>query len=162
MVMRDHLPAGLARLAARRILRGVHVDDFDATQLGHVLRRQRLLSPLRQTGRDETTLRLDRACVHDSRSCSLSAVVTFYLESIRQAWEFVLESGAGIGLVLILRWYWWRINAWSEIAAMVGAAIGYAALKIFTALAFPVHAARRRRVDDCLLVRRHDADRTGV
>jgi hypothetical protein len=67
----------------------------------------------------------------------LSAVVTFYLESIRQAWEFVLESGAGIGLVLILRWYWWRINAWSEIAAMVGAAAGYTALKLFTTLAFP-------------------------
>ena len=67
----------------------------------------------------------------------LSAVVTFYLESIRQAWEFVLESGAGIGLVLILRWYWWRVNAWSEIAAMVGAAVGYTALKLFTAVAFP-------------------------
>jgi len=47
-----------------------------------------------------------------------SSDLTFYLESIRQAWEFVLESGAGIGLVLILRWYWWRINAWSEISAM--------------------------------------------
>ena len=67
----------------------------------------------------------------------LSAIVTFYLESIRQAWEFVLESGAGIGLVLILRWYWWRINAWSEIAAMVGAALGYALLKLFTTLVFP-------------------------
>jgi SSS family solute:Na+ symporter len=67
----------------------------------------------------------------------LSAIVTFYLESIRQAWEFVLESGAGIGLVLILRWYWWRINAWSEISAMVAAAVGYAALKIFTTIAFP-------------------------
>ena len=67
----------------------------------------------------------------------LSGVVTFYLESIRAAWEFVLESGAGIGLVLILRWYWWRINAWSEISAMVAAAIGYAAIKTFTTLAFP-------------------------
>jgi SSS family solute:Na+ symporter len=68
----------------------------------------------------------------------LSGIVTFYLESIRQAWEFVLESGAGIGLVLILRWYWWRINAWSEIAAMVGAAIGYGALKLFTDVTFPI------------------------
>ena len=67
----------------------------------------------------------------------LSAIVTFYLESIRQAWEFVLESGAGIGLVLILRWYWWRVNAWSEIAAMVAAAAGYTALKLFTPLVFP-------------------------
>jgi hypothetical protein len=67
----------------------------------------------------------------------LSAIVTFYLESIRRAWEVVLESGAGIGLVLILRWYWWRINAWSEIAAMIAAAVGYGALTMFTPLVFP-------------------------
>jgi len=66
-----------------------------------------------------------------------AAVVTFYLESIRQAWEFVLESGAGIGLVLILRWYWWRVNAWSEIAAMVAPALGFLYLKAFTSIAFP-------------------------
>jgi solute:Na+ symporter, SSS family len=66
-----------------------------------------------------------------------AAIVTFYLESIRQAWEFVLESGAGIGLVLILRWYWWRVNAWSEIAAMVAPAIGFLYLRLFTAIAFP-------------------------
>ena len=66
-----------------------------------------------------------------------AAVVTFYLESIRQAWEFVLESGAGIGLVLILRWYWWRVNAWSEIAAMVAPALGFVYLKTFTSIAFP-------------------------
>ena len=66
-----------------------------------------------------------------------SAIVTFYLESIRQAWEFVLESGAGIGLVLILRWYWWRVNAWSEISAMVAAAILFAGIRIFTDLQFP-------------------------
>jgi Na+/proline symporter len=63
--------------------------------------------------------------------------VTLYLESIRQAWEFVLESGAGIGLVLILRWYWWRVNAWSEIAAMIAPAVGYAYLRLFTGVRFP-------------------------
>lgn len=67
----------------------------------------------------------------------LGGIVTFYLESIRQAWEFILESGAGIGLVLILRWYWWRVNAWSEVAAMVAPAIGFAYLKIFTNIVFP-------------------------
>jgi hypothetical protein len=66
-----------------------------------------------------------------------AAIVTFYLESIRQAWEFVLESGAGIGLVLILRWYWWRVNAWSEIAAMIAPAIGFIYLRSFTSIVFP-------------------------
>jgi solute:Na+ symporter, SSS family len=45
--------------------------------------------------------------------------VTSQLSSIEQAWKFLLALGAGTGLVLILRWYWWRINAWSEISAMV-------------------------------------------
>jgi Na+/proline symporter len=48
----------------------------------------------------------------------ISAVVTFYLDSIAGAWKLLLVTGAGTGGVLLLRWYWWRINAWSEIAAM--------------------------------------------
>jgi hypothetical protein len=47
-----------------------------------------------------------------------SIVVTYFLSSVEEAWKFLLAMGAGTGLVLILRWYWWRINAWSEIAAM--------------------------------------------
>ena len=45
--------------------------------------------------------------------------VTSQLSSIERAWELLLGLGAGTGLVLILRWYWWRINAWSEISAMI-------------------------------------------
>ena len=52
----------------------------------------------------------------------VSAVVTFYLGSISGAWKMLLATGAGTGLVLLLRWYWWRINAWSEISAMITAA----------------------------------------
>ena len=48
-----------------------------------------------------------------------SIVVTYFLSSVEQAWKFLLAIGAGTGLVLILRWYWWRINAWSEISAMI-------------------------------------------
>jgi Na+/proline symporter len=44
--------------------------------------------------------------------------VTSQLTSVEGAWKFLLALGAGTGLVLILRWYWWRINAWSEISAM--------------------------------------------
>lgn len=51
----------------------------------------------------------------------LSAVVTFYMDSIASAWQFLMAIGAGTGLVYILRWFWWRINAWSEISAMAAA-----------------------------------------
>ena len=49
----------------------------------------------------------------------ISVFVTLFIERISGAWEFIIEAGAGVGLVLILRWFWWRINAWSEISAMI-------------------------------------------
>jgi SSS family solute:Na+ symporter len=51
----------------------------------------------------------------------ISAVITFYLDSIAAAWKLLLVTGAGTGGVLLLRWYWWRINAWSEVSAMISA-----------------------------------------
>src|SRR6476620_4272577 len=48
----------------------------------------------------------------------LSLVVMAYLKSVEQGWKLLIGLGAGTGLVFILRWYWWRINAWSEISAM--------------------------------------------
>jgi Na+/proline symporter len=53
----------------------------------------------------------------------LSLIVTFNLESIGTAWKLLLVTGAGTGTVLILRWFWWRINAWSEVSAMITAAV---------------------------------------
>ncbi len=50
---------------------------------------------------------------------AMSLVVTWQLSSVANAWRLLLALGAGTGLVLILRWYWWRINAWSEISAMI-------------------------------------------
>ncbi len=47
-----------------------------------------------------------------------SAWVSVHLESIASGWQVVMEVGAGTGAVYLLRWYWWRINAWSEISAM--------------------------------------------
>ncbi|MBI1317284.1 sodium:proline symporter [bacterium] len=46
-----------------------------------------------------------------------SVPVSWAVGSIDAAAQFLIASGAGLGAVLILRWYWWRINAWSEIAA---------------------------------------------
>ena len=51
----------------------------------------------------------------------IAAGVTYFLESITGAWQLMLMVGAGTGAVYLLRWYWWRINAWSEISAMVAA-----------------------------------------
>ncbi|MEC9298336.1 MAG: sodium:solute symporter family protein, partial [Gemmatimonadota bacterium] len=49
----------------------------------------------------------------------LSSVVGLQLETAMQAFQILLQIGAGTGLVFLLRWFWWRINTWSEISAMV-------------------------------------------
>jgi Na+/proline symporter len=67
----------------------------------------------------------------------ISAIVTLFITTISGAWIFIMECGAGLGLVLILRWYWWRINAWSEISAMILPFILYGVLKLYS-IQFPV------------------------
>jgi uncharacterized sodium:solute symporter family permease YidK len=67
----------------------------------------------------------------------VSIVVTLLINRISGAWEFILQCGAGLGLVLILRWFWWRINAWSEISAMITPFIIYPVL-IYYDIEFPI------------------------
>jgi Na+/proline symporter len=59
---------------------------------------------------------------------TLAALLTFVLDSARQAFQLMMSVGAGTGLIYLLRWFWWRVNAWSEIAAMVSSflvAVGF-------------------------------------
>ena len=57
-----------------------------------------------------------------------AAAVAWELTSVSEGWKIVLELGAGTGGVYLLRWYWWRINAWSEISAMIAALVTTLAL----------------------------------
>lgn len=58
----------------------------------------------------------------------LAMVVMRYLSSVEQGWKLLFGLGAGVGAVLILRWYWWRINAWSEISAMAASLVTWIVL----------------------------------
>lgn len=68
---------------------------------------------------------------------ALGLGITFVITSISGVWQFVLECGAGLGLVLILRWYWWRINAWSEIVATAAPFLAYAVSHFALGMEFP-------------------------
>ena len=66
----------------------------------------------------------ERQLVLAGQACTVllmfaSSVVTYYQTSISGAWKFLMAIGAGTGSVFILRWFWWRINAWSEVSAML-------------------------------------------
>ena len=65
----------------------------------------------------------------------LAAAVTPLMHSVGDAWKYMLTMTAGVGLVMILRWYWWRINAWSEISALAISAVAGSALYAFNVVA---------------------------
>ncbi len=67
----------------------------------------------------------------------IGLVVSTFIQSISGVWQFIMECGAGLGLVLILRWFWWRINAWSEITATIAPFIGYAFAHSVLEVEFP-------------------------
>jgi Na+/proline symporter len=57
-----------------------------------------------------------------------AALLTFALDTAKESFDLILSIGAGTGLIYLLRWFWWRINAWSEISAMVSSfvvAVGF-------------------------------------
>jgi Na+/proline symporter len=71
-----------------------------------------------------------------------SCVVTYYQDTIAGAWTLLIALGAGTGSVFILRWFWWRINAWSEVAAMAASFVASLVL----------HFGFHRSMDDPRLV----------
>ena len=111
-----------ARFHVGGVCSRVHVDDRHAAQLGRFLRHQRFLPALYQREASEKHYVIASQVV-TVLLMIVSLVVTFYMESIGGAWKLLLVTGAGTGTVLLLRWFWWRINAWSEVSAMITAAV---------------------------------------
>ncbi|HET6568050.1 MAG TPA: sodium:solute symporter family protein [Rhodothermales bacterium] len=70
----------------------------------------------------------------------ISIFVTTKLSSISGAWGLIITASAGLGLVLILRWYWWRINAYSELFATVTPIVIVVVLLIAQAMGAPLPA----------------------
>jgi Na+/proline symporter len=134
--MRDHLPAGL---------KGMLVASFFAAYMSTIATHLNwgasyVINDLyRRFWRPRAS---ERELVRASRVTTLlvmalSLAMTAVLDTISGAWAFILEAGAGLGLVLILRWFWWRVNAWSEIAAMVAPLVAVAVVRATGAVAFP-------------------------
>jgi Na+/proline symporter len=134
--MRDHLPVGM---------RGALVASFFAAYMSTIATQlnwgasyvindfyRRFLRP--SAGQKDLVF-ASRATTIALMAISLGVMAQ--LDTISGAWGFILEASAGLGLVLILRWFWWRVNAWSEIAAMVAALAATGALRAFTGIAFP-------------------------
>ena len=116
--MLTFLPHGLLGLVVAALLRGLRLDDVDAPQLGRELPGARLLPALPAAGRRPSAT--TSPCRGWSRPGLMvgAAGGVWVIGTAGEGFQLMLSIGAGTGLLYLLRWYWWRINAWSEIAAM--------------------------------------------
>jgi solute:Na+ symporter, SSS family len=122
VVLMDHLPASL---------RGLMIAAFAAAYMSTIATQLNwgasyLINDFwrRFVKRDGT----ERYYVRASQVATvlltlISAEITRHMDSIGGAWKVLIVTGAGTGGVLLLRWYWWRLNAWSEVSAMICAAL---------------------------------------
>jgi SSS family solute:Na+ symporter len=126
--MKDHLPAGFlglliaAFLAAYMSTIATHLNWGTSYIINDFYKRF-----IRQNANEKHYVLISR--IATVLMMVVSLIVTANMQTISGAWAFIIEAGAGLGLVLILRWYWWRVNAWSEITAMVAPFIGYAVVR---------------------------------
>ena len=136
MIIRDHLPSGL---------RGLLIAAFFAAYMSTIATQLNLGTSYLINDfykRFMTRNADDRHYVNASRvttvlMMAIALVITSLLETISGAWQFLIECGAGVGLVFLLRWFWWRVNAWSEISALIAPFVAYTYLKFYTAIEFP-------------------------
>jgi Na+/proline symporter len=135
-VMKDFLPVGLKGLLFAAFL-GAYLSTI-STQLnwgaGYLVNDvyKRFVRPDAEAG---NLVWVSRLLTFVLMVCGL--LITLVMDSITGVWEFIIECGAGLGLVLILRWYWWRITAWTEIVATLTPFLAYAVSKTLLNLEFP-------------------------
>jgi Na+/proline symporter len=130
MAMRDHLPVGLKGLLLVGFFSAYMSTistqlNWGASYLTNDLYK-RFIKPESEF---ESPEKADKHYVAAGRVLTILIMiiglwVSTQITTIDNAAQFLIASGAGLGMVLILRWYWWRINAWSELVAMLAPFIG--------------------------------------
>jgi Na+/proline symporter len=67
-----------------------------------------------------------------------SSSLVFFLDSAKNAFDIILQVGAGTGLLYLVRWFWWRVNAWSEVVAMISSFVVSLILLILNRNGIPI------------------------
>ncbi|MFI5235687.1 MAG: sodium:solute symporter family protein, partial [Gemmatimonadales bacterium] len=117
MLMARYLPSGILGLVFASLLAAFMSSvstqiNWGASYVVHDLY-------ARFTGQADERLLLRAARVASVGITILAAALSFYMVSVGQVFRILILVGTGTGLILLLRWFWWRINAWAEITALV-------------------------------------------
>ncbi|MBN1117548.1 MAG: Na+:solute symporter [Bacteroidales bacterium] len=128
MMIRDYMPSGLLGLMIAAFLAAFMSTIASQTVWGTSYIINDLYKPfIKPNASEKYYVKISRIATFILMVFSL--FVTTQFDKISDAWKFVLALSAGIGPVLIFRWFWWRINAWSEISAMLAPYLIFPVLK---------------------------------
>jgi len=139
-VMLEHLPLGLRGLMVATLLAAfmstidTHLNWGASYLTSDIYRRF-----VRPDADERRLVRVARLSVVGL--AALGALFTLGMSSISAAWKFLASISAGLGLISLLRWLWWRINAWSEIVVMITSLIAANLLLFFSDVPFPLSLA---------------------
>ncbi|MFK7900843.1 MAG: sodium:solute symporter family protein [Cyclobacteriaceae bacterium] len=151
MAMNDYLPVGLKGLLLIAFL-GAYMSTI-STQLNwgaSYLTSDLYARFIRPSSEFKTEEKAQKHYILIARVFTLATMIlatfaTTQITSIDAAAKFMISCGAGLGLVVILRWYWWRINAWSEITAtftpFIVNAVNHYVLQLETTLSYNITVA---------------------
>ena len=73
---------------------------------------------IKKNAKDSEYVWVSRLSILFLAACA--ALTAYYMDSIEKAWIYLIDLTAGMAVIWALRWYWWRVNAWAEITAMLG------------------------------------------
>lgn len=138
MAMRDFMPTGLRGLIFTAFL-GAYMStistqlNWGASYLTNDLYKRQLEENKKEINQRKM-VKVGR--VFTVMIMVIALVITSFIETIDGAARFLIASSAGLGAVLILRWYWSRINIWSEISATLAPILGYSLAKFLIAPLF--------------------------
>ncbi|MDT8411591.1 MAG: sodium:solute symporter family protein [Vicingaceae bacterium] len=142
MAMRDFMPTGLRGLIFTAFL-GAYMStistqlNWGASYLTNDLYKRQLEENKKEVDQQKM-VKVGR--IFTVMIMVIALVITSFIETIDGAARFLIASSAGLGAVLILRWYWSRINIWSEISATLAPILGYSIAKFLIAPQFEIPA----------------------
>lgn len=142
MAMKDFLPAGLKGLLLIAFLSAYMSTlstqlNWGASYLTNDLYKRFIKKHREESEEEEQKDYVKKGRLFTLGIMILALVATTQISTIDSAARFLIECGAGLGMVLILRWYWWRINAYSEIVASIAPFLGYTLSNYVLELDFP-------------------------
>ncbi|PJZ86023.1 sodium:solute symporter family protein [Leptospira harrisiae] len=137
MVLQEGMPNGMMGLMLSAFLAAYLSTLATHLNWGASYLVNDLWKPILQKGKsDSYYLKISYTIQILTAVCSYILAV-YGMETIKGAWVFLLEASSGIGFILIARWFFWRISAWTEILAFILSPIFYLVFSVYLEIGFP-------------------------